>query len=801
MSLDLFTRSSDMAIGAAAANPVVDLGDSFTEAFSAALDGVISYRSSDSKYTNRYDYVQGVLDKIYKETGEKYRNPEGLPDNLEGRAFSEPGLMATEYAKVRNRLSQLQKERPDLGLGLLTEEEVAGGFVAIGQKGQQAETAANSRVVSRSAGFGRLAGNVVGSLRDPVNMVANLATLPLALEGALLKVAGQQAGVGGASEFLVQAMNYDYRKKVDPDYSMTEAAGEVGTAALGAGLLGAGANVSNRVIARAWDSYKGKGQFIPQHLKDKANVVKRAAATASNPFKSKSVASEIVHNQAITKAADDIMMGRPVELPPETFLHANARPGRVYDADGRNVGVNYEVVEARDLVTSHTDDFLPNENFPAELQPRARERPITREQVINMSANLQPERLGPSPQADGGSPIVGPDGLVESGNGRVMAIRKAYQDGNLSSGNYRNFLKSQGFDVSEMEAPVLVARRVTDLSADERLKFVTAANRSTAMKLSAPEQALSDARLIDSNMLATLEKGANKQFDANFVKGFMAKLPGSEHGNLADSYGVLSNDGVRRINGALLARAYGEPVLLARALEDADSNIKTLAGALSDAAGVWSKMRDEVSRGIIPQGMDITDDLLSAIRLMMKSRDEGVALKNLLAQPEMFDGPSDVAKALAKFMFRDGDMSKPAGRASIANMLTTYAEEANKNLAGDRLFGEALEQADVLKSSLDKVGRSDLVPLAEARTTPEAIEKILNDPAVDDAVLLEGDRMLAQELTGEGPKIMVPYKSIDAAGNEVETMRPMSEVMDELDEQIVAADRIKACSIGTEAAP
>ena len=367
------------------------------------------------------------------------------------------------------------------------------------------------------------------------------------------------------------------------------------------------------------------------------------------------------------------MIGRPVELPPETFLHANAQPGRVYDADGRNVGVNYEVVEARDLVTSHTDDFLPNENFPAELQPRARERPITREQVINMSANLQPERLGPSPQADGGSPIVGPDGLVESGNGRVMAIRKAYQDGNVSSGNYRNFLKQQGFDVSEMEAPVLVARRVTDLPADERLKFVTAANRSTAMKLSAPEQALSDARLVDPASLKMLEGGdVGTAANRNFVRAFLSKLPRSEQGNLVDAHGNLSLEGNRRLTAALLGRAYGEPTLLARALEDADSNIKTLAGALSDAAGAWSKMRDDVSRGIIPQGMDITDELLAAIRLVMKSRDEGVSLKNLLAQPEMFDGPSDVAKALAKFESRSVARLNSAAAIALSCRLNRY---------------------------------------------------------------------------------------------------------------------------------
>lgn len=47
----------------------------------------------------------------------------------------------------------------------------------------------------------------------------------------------------------------------------------------------------------------------------------------------------------------------------------------------------------------------------------------TRNQVNAIAAGLQPERLGPSSEADFETPIVGPDNVVESGNGRTMAIR------------------------------------------------------------------------------------------------------------------------------------------------------------------------------------------------------------------------------------------------------------------------------------------------------------------------------------------------------------------------------------------
>ena len=54
-------------------------------------------------------------------------------------------------------------------------------------------------------------------------------------------------------------------------------------------------------------------------------------------------------------------------------------------------------------------------------------------------------------------------------------------------------------------------------------------------------------------------------------------------------------------------------------------------------------------------------------------------------------------------------------------------------------------------------------------------------------------------MSGEIPKTMVPVMSLDKAGNDIETLRPLSEVMDELDEQIEAADRIEACASGKPA--
>jgi ddrB-like ParB superfamily domain len=131
--------------------------------------------------------------------------------------------------------------------------------------------------------------------------------------------------------------------------------------------------------------------------------------------------------------------------------------------------VNYEVANLPFLITSHDADFRVNPRYPAQLQPRARDSAPARDQVNSMAARLQPERLGRSPEANSGAPIVGPDNVVESGNGRTLALGKAYSS--ARAGDYRNWLQSQGVDTGSVQKPILIARRVTPLSPEERVAF------------------------------------------------------------------------------------------------------------------------------------------------------------------------------------------------------------------------------------------------------------------------------------------------------------------------------------------
>lgn len=647
-----------------------------------------------------------------------------------------------------------------------------------------------ARSSSVSSGVGGFLGTAAGAMVDPVNIATTaLAALTGGAAAGILRTALVEGGVNLASESAIQALTLDDKRRADPNFGTSDALYEVGAAGVGGAVLGGGL----KALAGAWARAK-TGQW-PSHVRDTGAVLSREATIPTSRFE-KTVAGDTAHRAAVMKAADDIARSRPVELPPEAFTQANVRPGRVYDADGNSIGVRYEVVEADDLITSHLDDLGVNPAFPPELQPRDRSRALSQDQIAGIAANLQPERLGFSAQAESGAPIVGTDGLVESGNGRVMALRRAYQQNDVPASNYRSYLKAQNFDVDGMRNPVLIARRVTDLDPEARVGFVNAANRSTAMRLGASEQALADARLLDADLLGRLD-GADVKAAGNqaFARGFMSKLPRAEQGSLIDKDGFLSQDGERRITAALMGRAYGEPTLLGRALEDTDNNIKSIAGALADSSAPWALMRDAVARGEIPAGMDITDDLLTAVRMVMRARDEGRPVGELVHQAEMFGGPDELAKIVARALFSNAEMKRPVGRAKMAAFLRDYAAEAMKNDAGPRLFGDALGAPDILKSSLERVGRQDLMQVADERLSQEAVDRIAESPETADVAKMDGLRLLAnteEAAAGKPEPILIDIG--DGRGE-----RSLEDIMNEADEEIGYANEIEACTIGSAA--
>ncbi len=158
----------------------------------------------------------------------------------------------------------------------------------------------------------------------------------------------------------------------------------------------------------------------------------------------------------------------------------------------------YRVLNLDDVIASHTDTLQPNPDYLQELQPRLRDRAASRVQVETMAKNLNPRALlQDSGFIDTGPMIIGSDLVVEDGNGRVLALRKAAQDFPERYQLYKDILTKNaeryGFDDKDIKAirnPVLVRER---LSKVDRVAFASEANVGAVMGMS-PRPRLRDYR-------------------------------------------------------------------------------------------------------------------------------------------------------------------------------------------------------------------------------------------------------------------------------------------------------------------
>ena len=379
----------------------------------------------------------------------------------------------------------------------------------------------------------------------------------------------------------------------------------------------------------------------------------------------------------------------------------------VYTPSGQRVGVRYELADAGDLVTSHGPDMAPNPAYPAELQPPDRSRAASEAQVARIAGQLQPERLGASSTATDGAPIIGPDSVVESGNGRVLALRRAYQQGGQQADNYRAWLESQGHDTSGMAQPVLVRRRTTDLTPAERVQFAAEGNTATPLAMSAPERAAGDARKLTPDVLDTLKPGdvtdpANRDFARSFVRNVVE--PGQE-GAFAAADGSLSQEGAARVRAAINHRAYDDGGLTASLAESTDPHAKVFAQGMQDAAPSMAKLRAGIERGEVDPAVDIAPSLVEAARVVQSARQRGISLADAVAQQDAFNPVSANAVRLLQHAYGE-NLAGRMSREAFANSLALYGQRAAEQHAAGSLFGPNLTAEQLMEGTTGRYGRT-----------------------------------------------------------------------------------------------
>jgi hypothetical protein len=298
-------------------------------------------------------------------------------------------------------------------------------------------------------------------------------------------------------------------------------------------------------------------------------------------------------------------------------------------------------------------------------------------QIADLFRTFDPAQVIEGAGASVGTPIVGPDSTVESGNGRIAAMRRLRDEAPERWAAYQQALRDAGYDPEPGQ--VLVRRRTSELSPEELRQFVTDANSSPTLGMSGTERGMVDRDLVDQGLLSQLDTNADLFAASNdrFVRGFIGKLPANERATMLDTDGRLSQDGARRIEGAILARAYGDPALLQRIVEDRDDDTRSVSKALLSAAPAWIGLQDAVKRGEVKPEFDATPRLLDAVRMLRDMRARKLKANDFLAQQDVFTQPDPLATAFFRLFFNDS-LTRATGAEKIAKVLERYAAEAEQ---------------------------------------------------------------------------------------------------------------------------
>lgn len=385
-----------------------------------------------------------------------------------------------------------------------------------------------------------------------------------------------------------------------------------------------------------------------------------------------------------------------------TYLQNNNR-SVAYGMDGSSYDFAYEVKDWGDLIASNDRLYGVNPLYPSELQPRDRTREASRQQIERMADDLKPELLGESYKLSDGAPIIGPDNIVESGNGRTLAIGRAYENGRASA--YQDFVNNwanqRGMDITGMKQPVLVRTRLSDV---DRVQFARLANESDVAQFSATERAMSDSdRLPDSTLLKINSDGSiNIDGSMDYVRSFVDQLPQSERGSVITGDGRLSQEGKRRIESAIVQRAYGDSNLVTRLSENLDDDSKNVLNALLRAAPQLSQLNDLVKQGGRFEN-SISRDVAQAAQKLSDIKANGQTVRDYLDQGQLIDdGLSDGARGFLEVFDNNRKSAKAIGESisSEIQAIESMGDPRQGSLFGDTPEGQAA--LDVIFSNPDQ---------------------------------------------------------------------------------------------------
>lgn len=445
----------------------------------------------------------------------------------------------------------------------------------------------------------------------------------------------------------------------------------------------------------------GKENHFQNGRLDIPQVRKQVNSTQKSNLQNKTQRVKKVENEIITGSLKN--KGNNIKTNTGIKIKPTGKVAFAKTAKGNKIKTQYALVDASNLITSHDpSNGKVNAKFPQELQPRDRSRSTSMQWVQKISKDIDPEQLGGSRRADSGAPIIGDDGIVESGNGRTMALLLAYQNGNAD--DYRDWLEETASyfninpdEVSKMKQPILVRVRQSDV---DRAAFAVEANQDDKLGMTATEKAKADEARITPDLISKLKGDGDLTSleNADFIKGFLTSLGTNEAAQYITSNKRPTQSLIARVQAALFSKAYNDDRLLEMSADITDPEIKNILNALNGAASEFIKMRQSDKDSGRDTGDKATKIIIDAINMFKEVKEKGLTLENYLKQIDMFNQPKEDVVNTAKFLNKYNRSGKKLGE--LFNGIASAVKRDNEKSRTGSMFGgnAPLKYKDVLES-------------------------------------------------------------------------------------------------------
>lgn len=452
----------------------------------------------------------------------------------------------------------------------------------------------------------------------------------------------------------------------------------------------------------------------------------------------------------------------------------------------------YKIVPAGDITASHDMNYAVNDLYPEEYQPRDRNRPQMRGQVEKMTKGMKPELLAESQFVNEGAPVVNNSGVVLNGNGRVMAIQKAYKgltDAHKKSAKaYKDYLVSIAPSlgiapekVQSMDHPVLVRQAADDADTSAIIN-----STEGGAKLGGAEQAKADA---DRLKLSTLEQfvdngtgefmnPSNREFRRAAASDVFSDAEGN---SVFNDKGDLSPTGAFRIRNAIFAKAYNDNYLLTQLSEATDNNSKNIMNAMIAAAPEVAKVNEGIKNGTLYPDYDISDVITKTAKTIMSLRNEGKPLSFHLQETDLFSqGESEAERLVLEFIERNKFKSR-----TIADMYKGACDRifAVGSPKQSKLFDSKeaprISLENIISNAIQEVehGQS-LFDTTEEKPAEKAVSEVPDNRQAEPA----GSGRIHQQEAGR-------VQSQEKEGNEVDEKSKQSDHVDTEPQQTESKDK------------